>query len=198
MDMSEVVLRALDIEEDLTLWLVDLPPAFQFTTIPVDPGTIGVYENNYHVYENLWAASIWNTYRTTLLMVHAMILEWLAPYALSANTVDTISNPALQYQKSTSAVDFLAREIAASLPFNLGFNSKDDRYCSQPRGPPVPAAGGLFSLWSLYVLGMTDYVSHDIVTWAIDRLAMIGNVMGIQTAFMLIWVIKRKHRMHVT
>jgi hypothetical protein len=185
-DASDIVLTALPIEQDLMIWLEDLSPAFIFTTASVETAAEVVYGSHCHIYEHLWAAFNMNTYRTTHLMIHSMILEYLVPYATSTHPVGMIQNPASQYQKSLKTSHYLGTEIAASLPFHLGFGKSSGM---PPPHKRTPIAGGLFSLWPLYILGTTRSIPEDLRAWAAERLVMIRNTMGIQTASMLAWVV---------
>ncbi|KFY93100.1 hypothetical protein V500_03911 [Pseudogymnoascus sp. VKM F-4518 (FW-2643)] len=185
-DASDIVLTALAIEQDLIIWLEDLSPAFIFTTTSVETATEMTYGSHCHIYEHLWAAFNINTYRTTHLMIHSMILECLVPYATSTHPVGMIQNPASQYQKSLEASHYLGAEIAAGLPFHLGFSKSSGM---PPPHKRTPIAGGLFSLWPLYILGSTSSIPEDLRAWSAERLIMIGKTMGIQTASMLAWVV---------
>lgn len=193
-DISDVVLTALAIDHDLTMWPKDLPPVFNYTSSYVEAVTEQVYGNYYHVYENLWVASVWNNYRTTQLMLHGLILECLAPYAPFAALAGLTQSPALQRQKSLQVVHTIGAEIAASVPFHLGFSNSSERSSFEKKSP---AAGGLFSLWPLYILGVTDSVPEDLRAWAGGRLAVVGKLMGIQTALMLAWVLGMKQEMRM-
>ncbi len=60
-------------------------------------------------------------------MLHGLILEYLAPYAPSAALTGLTQSPALQCQKSLQVVHTIGAEIAASVPFHLGFSNSSER-----------------------------------------------------------------------
>ncbi|KFZ23744.1 hypothetical protein V502_01774 [Pseudogymnoascus sp. VKM F-4520 (FW-2644)] len=95
------------------------------------------------------------------------------------------TKPRLTVPKSLEASHYLGAEIAASLPFHLGFSKSSGM---PPPHKRTPIAGGLFSLWPLYILGSTSSIPEDLRAWSAERLIMIGKNMGIQTSSMLAWV----------
>ena len=90
-DTGEILSRAYSMEAALTAWVASAPPEFLYTTIeyPSQPPrsrsswsttsgcTPPLYNNSYHLYNDLWTCHTWNQYRYSHILLCEIIIGCL-------------------------------------------------------------------------------------------------------------------------
>ncbi|KAI4093305.1 MAG: hypothetical protein LQ339_007700 [Xanthoria mediterranea] len=120
-----------DVEAQLSTWPATVPddwhwrPSHTFDSLPSQESKLYVYNRRVDIYHDIWVASIWNSYRGTMLMIQYLTLQSLGmlnPPPLSAFAYRIVS--------AINRVQELVDDICGSVPFNLGtktFGGPSDR-----------------------------------------------------------------------
>jgi hypothetical protein len=184
----EIISAASAIEADLIAWLASLPPEFNYTTNVKSPFDfafqqrfrgIDPYDDQYHVYPNLWVCNSWNQYRSARIVVSEIILSHVRQISDSSSLSSLSEEFRLQCRTLRSTIRRLAVEICRGVPFYFNAHQAD-KEPSLP--PPESYIGGLVLLWPLFVAGIVENPRHGLRRWVVKCLEMIGNTMGIDQA----------------
>lgn len=120
-----------DVEAQLSTWPDTVPddwhwrPSHTFDSLPSQESKLYVYNRRVDIYHDIWVASIWNSYRGTMLMIQYLTLQSLGmlnPPPLSAFAYRIVT--------AINKVQELVDDICGSVPFNLGtktFGGPSDR-----------------------------------------------------------------------
>ncbi|KAL8824221.1 MAG: hypothetical protein Q9170_008222, partial [Blastenia crenularia] len=132
---QEQLLHILDyasaVETKVSAWPDTVPddwwwkPSHSFDNLPSHESRLFVYNRRVDIYHDIWVASIWNSYRTTMLMIQYTILQ-----TLGFLNPPPLSSDAIQIVTAINKVQSLIDDICASVPFNLGtktFGGPNDR-----------------------------------------------------------------------
>jgi hypothetical protein len=197
-DNQEILTAAYDIEAELLAWIASLPPDFSYTTVENTYSDsefkrlcrgILPYNNQYHIYSDLWICHTWNQYRCARIIVSEMILSCLRRLhrkSPGARAVSELQSHCIRIRSSTRQ---LAADICASVPYHFGVGSTGE---SQTGSVPLNEChtAGLVLLWPLVMAGATEGKNHPVRKWGIDCLRLIGHGMGIDQALALIDVLE--------
>lgn len=188
-DPQKILSAACAIEADLLAWSASLPPEFTYSThIPEPLDTsferrchgIRPYDNEYHIYRDVWSPKIWNYYRCARILVNELILSQV--HKISKSSPASLPEDIRLYCKSLrSTIRRLSVEICYSIPFQLGACNLE----VLPGAPvlaPESYIGGLMVLWPLFVAGMAEGPSHPQRLWVVECLRTIGNKWGLAQA----------------
>jgi hypothetical protein len=184
-DEREIISAGSAIEADLIAWLASLPPEFNYTThtkSPFDsvfqPRFRGItpYDDQYHVYPNLWVANSWNQYRAARILVSEIILSHVRKMSDSTSLTSLSEEFRLQCRTLRSTIRRLAVEICRGVPFHFNAHQAE-REPNLP--PPESYLGGLMLLWPLFVAGVVESPNHGLRRWVVRCLQMIGHTMGL-------------------
>lgn len=154
--------------------------------------SIGPY---YHWYESPWVARFWNTTRIVRMMVNLIIRMSLVAGSSTPNPILV----GLQYQEqlkaSTVILYKMQSDILASVPQALGkiFGLEASPIGSMKSSnvdPIVRASTGLFLLWPLAFVGLRGPGPDEIRLQALNYIQIIGDVTGIQRAYIIARSIK--------
>ena len=113
--------HAGDVEARLSTWPDTLPDDWRWKTshtfdnLSSHESKLYVYNRRVDIYHDIWVASIWNSYRGTMLMVQYLTLQSLGmlnPPPLSAFAYRIVT--------AINKVRELVDDICGSVPFNLG------------------------------------------------------------------------------
>lgn len=188
-DPQEVLSAACAIEADLIAWLAALPPDFTYsshTLMPLDLTFerrchgIRPYNNEYHIYPDVWAPACWNHYRCARILVSEIILSHV--HKLSNSSPTSLSEDFRLHCKSLrSTISRLGADICRSVPFHLGACNLEV-LPETPMLPPESYLGGLMLLWPLFIAGMVEGPTHPQRRWVIQTLGTIGNSRGLDQA----------------
>lgn len=204
---TAIIAKALSIITEFERWHAELPASIRPSTFFLNKPTTEVLSDHYHRYCDLWASTIFNSYRTCSILCHEMIIHELSLlhqryYGPGSTNLDydptgySESFPFIYvsqiHQSQRSILEFID-EICASVPFHLSYQgepeSLQENGSSSPL-PPPPAAGGNSVLWQLFAAGQINFCPKPTRMWIIGRLQKIGTEMGVRQAMMLAKVLK--------
>lgn len=184
----EIISAASAIEADLIAWLASLPPEFNYTNHTKSPFDsqfqhrfkgLSPYDDQYHIYPNLWVCNSWNQYRSARIIVSEIILSHIRQISTTSSITSLSEEFRLQCKALRSTIRRLAVEICRGAPFHLNAHGTDS---SPTSVPPESYIGGLVLLWPLFVAGIVESPRHGLRRWVVKCLEMIGNTMGIDQA----------------
>ena len=184
-DERQIISAASAIEADLIAWLASLPAEFNYTThtksvfdLAFQRRFRGItpYDDQYHVYPNLWVCNSWNQYRSARIIVSEIILSHVRRMSDSTSLTSLSEEFRLQCRTLRSTIRRLAVEICRGVPFHFNAHQAD----REPNFPPPESyIGGLVLLWPLFVAGIVESPNHGLRRWVIKCLQMIGHTMGL-------------------
>ncbi|CAG7956959.1 unnamed protein product [Penicillium olsonii] len=188
-DSQQILSESRSIEADLIAWLAAVPPDFIFSSHSITPEDqsferrchgITAYNNEYHIYSDIWAPNCWNHYRCARIFVSELILSQVNKMPQTSPTI--MSEDIRFYCKSLrSTISHLAADICRSVPFHLGACNAEVPP-GTPAIPPESYLGGLMLLWPLFVAGIVEGPNHPQRRWVIHCLQIIGNTWGLAQA----------------
>ncbi|KAJ5494224.1 hypothetical protein N7463_010311 [Penicillium fimorum] len=191
-DPQEIIRAACAIEADLLAWLAALPPDFTYSshTIMLQDRSferrchgIRPYNDEYHIYPDIWVANCWKHYRCARILVSELILSQV--HKLSNRSPTSVSDDFRLYCMSLwSTIRRLSADICRSGPFHLGA-CNSEVLPEAPILPPESYLGGLMMLWALFIAGMVEGPTHPQRRWVIQCLRTIGNTWGLAQALAL-------------
>lgn len=193
----EIISAASAIEAKLIAWLAALSPEFTYTSHMKSPSDstferrcrgILPYNNEYHIYPNLWICNTWNQYRCARIIVSDILLSHMNKVS-NNSSMTSLSDEFRHHCKALqSTMRRLAVDICRSVPFHLGVHQAD----IAPY-PPLPApesyVGGMMLLWPLFLAGIVEGRQHALRRWVLQCLNMIGYTMGIDQALALVDIV---------
>ncbi|KAJ5155805.1 hypothetical protein N7492_008608 [Penicillium capsulatum] len=187
---EEILKRAVDREENLITWSNSLPPGFLCTTRTTTSPNIafarhcrGVppYNNEYHVYASLLAASTWNHYRCARILVDELIISHynkLSPTSPTPYLSDGFHSYIVSLRMEISQ---FGADICRSVPFHLGACNSEITP-GMAKLPHESYLSGLMLLWPLFMAGVVEGPTHPMRRWVMHCLNMIGHTMGLDQA----------------
>ena len=186
--------KATEIENKLISWTSDLPSSWRPIRVSGE-GCVassirnaGLYQYHCDIYPSISIASIWNKYRLSRLTAQSIILSCLSHCPSYATMIARVPHPC------QNAIQLLADDICASVPFHLGDRIKPgrigDRDVKYPReeGKEVseeqfrmgPALGGYSLLGPLgSVMGMRIMLRHGQREWIGGQMRRIARIYNI-------------------
>jgi hypothetical protein len=192
-DPERIILTACAIDSDYDLWAKTCPIPMIYQNLTMRERSEEVFSDHYHVYPNLWVATVWNNYRAVRLLINELILDQLCQLYLNSPESPLLCNDTCLFENQVLASNAtllqLCHDICASVPFYLGFDPNAEEHI--PRAIPKAVSGNLL-LWPLYTAGCTDLVSVMMREWVAGRLQWISDVIGIRQAAPLAFSLRRK------
>ncbi|KAI4123511.1 MAG: hypothetical protein LQ338_005235 [Usnochroma carphineum] len=122
---------ATKVEAQLSTWPDSVPddwrwrPSHSFDNLPSQERKLYVYNRRVDIYHDIWVASIWNSYRGTMLMIQYTVLQ-----TLGMLRPPPLSHLGARIAICITTVQNLVDDICGSVPFNLGtktFGGPSDR-----------------------------------------------------------------------
>lgn len=122
---------ATKVETQISAWPNSVPeewwwkPSHTFDSLPSHERKLYAYNRRVDIYHDIWVASVWNSYRGTMLLIQYTILQtlgFLNPPPLSALAARIVT----AINKVQETVD----DICGTVPYNLGtktFGGPNDR-----------------------------------------------------------------------
>lgn len=174
-----VVAAALEIDRRFIESFADLPEEWHYKVVYTDENPELVWNGNYHVYNEIYMAHIWNGMRVCRIMLHETIRDQLLAASTAMTPIFTEDEIAAQYDSSMNAMLQMREDILASVPHHapLSFSGKPASLLEGSRA--------YFVLWPLYLAGAMDVTTEQIRNWVIARLRSIGESVGIKQAFVV-------------
>ncbi|KAL9584742.1 MAG: hypothetical protein Q9212_001932 [Teloschistes hypoglaucus] len=129
--LLQILDYASDVEAQVSTWPDYVPdewgykPSHTFDELPSHESKLYVYNRRCDLYQDIWVANTWNSYRSTQLMIQYLILQSLAYL-----NPDHSSPLGRRIATAIARVQELCDDICASVPFNLGnktFGGPSDR-----------------------------------------------------------------------
>lgn len=129
--LMSIVDYAGEVEGRLITWPGSVPDDWRWRTshtfdnLPSHERRLYTWDHRADVYHDIWVASIWNSYRGTMLKIQYMTLQ-----ALGMLNPRPLSRLALKIVTAINRVQELVDDICGSVPFNLGsktFGGPSDR-----------------------------------------------------------------------
>lgn len=194
-DEREIISLASCIEADLIAWLAALPPEFTYETHTKSPYDFlleerfcgqSPYDDQYHVYPNLWICNTWNQYRCARIIVSEIILSHIRRISDTSSLRSLSDEFRLHCKTLRLTIRRLSVDICRSVPFHLGAHEKD---VSSNCPAPESYIGGLLLLWPLFLAGVVENPNHGLRRWVVQCLKMIGHTMGLDQALALMDIV---------
>jgi hypothetical protein len=205
-DCGSIVKIAQDLEFELSSLAGRMPAQWLFESVPIKAMSELVLGTCYHVYPDQWVAYVWNSFRTSRLLLHKEIRTRLEE-KLAMSPLSFLETDALNYQNSTKTLRQMISEICATVPQYSGYlqvlatdailaeacgsleNISLSKASSLTNGIPT-IAGAYLILWPLLNAGQTTESDMQ-RNWIVERSRYIGMVTGIQRAFVFADIIER-------
>ncbi|KAH0524426.1 hypothetical protein TsFJ059_006939 [Trichoderma semiorbis] len=187
--ITEMVSRAVSLEEELLSWESNLPHTYRYTD--PDKG----HGDPHHVYACAWQVFIWNQYRICRILVHTMLLRYLDSLALPVTQAHPVlmAAHASQQEASRKILATMMLDIRGSVSYILGLYET-----TKTSNSLSPEHSGMFGLLgSLQVLiGVVDIGGED-ADWLSEMLETMGGRWGIGQALVLGRYLRAKSRVGV-
>ncbi|KAL4913502.1 hypothetical protein BDW62DRAFT_192341 [Aspergillus aurantiobrunneus] len=195
-DANEILSAAYAVEAELLAWVAAGPPDFQFGTYECSSVEQWVrmfgnkpfpYNNQYHVYRDLWICHTWNQYRCSRMIVCEIILSCLRRLSAASPTMAMSKELQSHCARIRNVTRELAGDICASAAYHLGVEGSPASAFTVPTN--YCHVGGMLLLWPLTLAGGTEPRGHPLRMWTRDCLRLIGHSIGIDQALALIDVL---------
>ncbi|KAI4137298.1 MAG: hypothetical protein LQ341_005208 [Variospora aurantia] len=119
--LTAILDHATKVEAQLSAWPESVPHDWwwkssnTFNTMPSHERKLYVYNRRVDIYPDIWVASVWNSYRSTMLLIQSTILQ-----TLGFLNPPPLSRPAARMVTAINTVQDLVDDICGSVPLNLG------------------------------------------------------------------------------
>ena len=208
-EIVELMYEAQRVDREIAAWTFKIPDNWKYTIVGIvqgmeDPATAQCYPGPMHSYVDLWAANIWNNYRTNRIFCQMIILNCLERLIPSWERASTT-----EYCSTIATLQALVNDICSSVPFHLGFpdsvyqeigsglSNHDQKLAMDdlelPLHKPDPSTrskkivsmGGFFLTWQLFVAFNVVALPESQRVWLNNRLRYIGDACGINQAIVV-------------
>ena len=200
-DPFKTIEVALDFDNEMAEWLILYQLDYAFTCASVQTKTDDVFADYYHVYPDVFTASVWQHFRCVRIIINEIIVTQIA--ALYYQNLDSPGSPptkvdtasskdvslppdfpfAKNFYASQALITSITHDICAAVPYYLNYHIYGSDW-SNPEHPP-PAGNGNLLLWPLFCVGQLQVVSPLMRTWAVQRMRKISEVMGVKQVGMV-------------
>jgi hypothetical protein len=176
-DPVAVAAMLLPIDDKLEKWRSELPASWKYksyTSLDHSTSSSDTYDSCYDVYGDLWIASVWNSYRTSRLLLHEHIMSTVLKFGTAHDNY--------MLQAAALILKSMADEICHSVPFHLGVQRKGN----SSRFEDSEAIPGCYLLiWPLFASGMRRTTPWPQKEWIAGKLRYIGAKMGLRLALQM-------------
>lgn len=173
-ELGSFISRAILLDQEYDNWLTIIPETWNYVTYiaPMGYSDGAAYKSRYHIYHDLWTGNIWNTYRSSRILLNLVIRGWIMSVLKSFTSATTMY--VAENARCTDILNHLSIDICESISFHLG---------TYPGCMHIPRAlGGYWVLWPLFAVGSRPDGDPMLRKWIIERLDFIGHCMGIEQA----------------
>jgi hypothetical protein len=205
-DPRDVIQRALDLDDLVSLMFSDAGPQWTFETIYDDTRPDLVLHGYYYLYPNFLAAQVWNGMRSMRLSLHAAIRNTLLKGFVRRPPVFCTPKYTAQFQASTDLLYQMQAELLASIPqyflfkpeaktapfkfpwsnFNSGvYNSSRSGKDVSTMVPLIRINGGYMLPWLLYRTANICITRQDTLDHILGLLRLVSSEMGMRMALVL-------------
>lgn len=129
--LTSILDYATKVEAQLATWPDSVSedwwwkPSHTFDNLPSHERKLFAYNRRVDIYHDIWVASIWNSYRSAVLMIQYTVLQ-----TLGMQNPPPLSREATRIVTAINKVQELVDDICGTVPFNLGtktFGGPTDR-----------------------------------------------------------------------
>lgn len=182
-DIAPLIIHAVWLDGALKSWALSLGSSWQYKTVHTEqspPGDMPFPPHNdeYHIYPDQRAVTIWNHYRLTRLTLHELMQPIYSSLSMRQKT--TWPDAQQTMAQSTAVSKEMVRDICASVPYF--FRSDETRFAAGVRLP-----------WPLFVAADSVSASPYTRAWICHVLDILGRSTGVQQALTMADSIKRGH-----
>jgi hypothetical protein len=141
---------------------------------------------------------MWNSLRTTRILLNEMIRDTLLAGFSARPPVFNSTEYTAQFQISTDTIYEMQADILCTVPQHIGYfpdggtTFKTLSEVDQSMLPTIKMAGGSFLLWPLWLAGILDISTEEVRRFVIRNLNSIGRTMGIKHAHVLADILETK------
>ncbi|KAL8677730.1 MAG: hypothetical protein Q9186_005865 [Xanthomendoza sp. 1 TL-2023] len=193
--LMSIVEYAGEVEARLLTWPDTVPPDWHWKTshtfdnFPSQERKLFMWNHRADLYHDIWVASVWNSYRGTMLMIQYLTLQ-----ALGMLNPPPLSRFALRIVTAINRVQDIVDDICGSVPFNLGtktFGGPSDR--SEVRYPDdgitkpssdyrksAAGLGGWFMVEPLKIAGKAICLRDGQQDWILKQIERIQRIYTIK------------------
>jgi hypothetical protein len=183
-DSHLVIADALEIDEMFHEWTMSVPDTFAWTSISIPEPDEEVFANFYDVYNDVFTAGIWNSFRSIRIMLHEILIEHLVRLCSSPYYIVPAEEILVSYRNqifiSKTLINTMCHEVCASVPFYFNYHRRDLETFGVR--PPAKALAGYLLMWPLYTAAVAGRVSAQMRKWIAGRLREACEVMGARHA----------------
>ncbi|KAK9428135.1 hypothetical protein V1505DRAFT_395482 [Lipomyces doorenjongii] len=169
-DYNAIIPCALDLENDLKNWAMELPESWAFGTAPFSVELEDFTGGMEHDYPSRFIANSWSCYRTVRMLVNDLLVEHLPSRICTAVEYE------LQLADSLATLSQLSTEICSSASYFLQV------FDSHRNTSRFHIHGAFTLLWPLKVMGSSRGSSEALYLWAVATLQNIWQSLGIKMA----------------
>ena len=174
LSVASLLKRSYELDAALTSWRGDFISSLHFAPVKFKAPAGWKLDLEYaDVYSDLWAAKLWNTFRTSRIFIQIVILNSIVWFELGqpdqkvkADRLDRKMSARSDCLLAKDLLQSMVDEIVSSVPFHLGYvtgvNSKTPRpKCLNftPSPSQLRNLGTVFILWPLYVTRTVPIIS---------------------------------------
>lgn len=132
-------------------------------------------------------------------MLHQMIRGLLLKGFSSKPPRFTTPEYTAQFQASTDILNTMQADILATVPQHLGYVSSKNSSTSSTHAemflqnnPALRLSSPYFLMWPLWLVGVMDFATEEVVDFVLKNLRTMGKVMGIRQAMVLADILESK------
>ncbi|KAK2596738.1 hypothetical protein QQS21_006193 [Conoideocrella luteorostrata] len=193
--VSQMIRRCQALDDKCTRWCQNPPEHFQYESIAstneITHGQYSeaeVYPGRIDIYNDLRASMIWNSLRCARIVLHSLTLRCMAWMHAPADY-----RSIAEYSNAASSTMDIARDIMASVPYQLGWFNRQRTLDGPPNlssfgcgeDDSLKGLSGYFMSWPLAFIYSLDYLADSERTWVRGRLQYIGSQLGVRYSLLL-------------
>lgn len=192
--LRAVIRDCQTLDQEFIDWSKSLPENFRWETAawehPLRRGSFAnaeVYPGRIDIYQDVWAASVWNVVRCSRMISTSVMIRCVARLH---SPDDHRTTP--EYAAATKIWSEVISDIISSVPYFLGWFSKHKDLLNGARlsgfacgvDDAEKGLSGYLLTWPLRCIQAQDYVTDSQREWIKGRLKHIGASLGVRTAIM--------------
>ncbi|KAK2612496.1 hypothetical protein QQS21_001434 [Conoideocrella luteorostrata] len=192
--LKKLVRDCQSLDKDFASWSESLPDNFRWETgaweRPLRRGDFTeaeVYPGRIDIYQDVWAASVWNLMRCARIILTSVMIRCVARIQ---SPDDYRTTP--EYAAATKIWSEAISDIISSVPYLLGWFSKRKDLLRGSRlsgfacgaDDAEKTLSGYLLTWPLRCIQAQEYVTDSQRAWIRGRLRHIGAGLGVRTAIM--------------
>jgi hypothetical protein len=143
-------------------------------------------------------AQMWNSLRTTRILLNELIRDTLLAGFSAKPPVFSSTEYTAQFQISTDTMYEMQADILCTVPQHIGYFPEGKTTfqtlseINQTMLPTIKMSGGQFLIWPLWTAGILDIATEEVREFVIRNLNSIGRTMGIKQAHALAVILEMK------